>query len=604
MPKASPERSTVAAADKWKTEHLYPNDAAWEKDRQALVASLAGIAECRGRFKGDRALVLTCLERTFAARKRYARLANYASRRHDEDTRVPGYQGMKEVIEKVGTDFRATTAFIEPELLSLPASFLKGLTGAPDFADYDRYLREVLRLKPHILSPAEEGLLAQASQMQNAGYNAYSAFSGADLVFPTVKDERGKEVRLTQALFSRFRTSPDRKVRKAAFDTLFSTYHGYRNTLASLLSAQVNANLVFVKARKYSSALEAALYPDDIPVSVYENMIAAVNRHLPTLHRYLALRRKRLGLKQLHYYDLYAPIVEKVTLRYPVPKARQTLVEALAPLGSPYTEALARGLAADAGWLDLVPNKGKRSGAYMDGSAYDVHPFVLGNYLDDYNSLSMLAHEMGHAMHSHFSNRHQPYPKADYSIFTAEVASTLNEALLAEHLLRAAKRPGEQLFLLGEQMEGFRLTLFRQCLFAEFELELYRRAERQEALTADVLSELYLKLARRYYGHDDKVVVVDEAYAAEWAYIPHFFYNFYVFQYVTGITAATALAELIREQGATARDRYLDNLIKAGGSDAPIEILKRAGVDLRTTQPYDLAVGVFNRTLDRAEALS
>jgi oligoendopeptidase F len=474
----------------------------------------------------------------------------------------------------------------------------------PRFAEFDRYLRELLRQKRHVLSPAEEALLARTSLMHDSGHNAYATFSAADLRFPSIRRGKGKPLELTQSLFSRYRASPRRKLRRAAFDTFFGTYAGYRNTLAALLSAQVNANLVQAQARRYRDALEAALDPDDIPVSVYHSLIKAANKHLPKLHRYLELRRRLLGLKRLRYYDLYVPMVEAVRFKIPYEKGCRLLLEAMAPMGPAYVEALAHGLAPESGWVDPFPNAGKRSGAYMEGSAYDVHPYVLGNYLDDYNSLSMIAHEMGHAIHSHLSNAHQPYPKADYSIFVAEVASTLNEALLAEDLGRRLQGKKRR-FLLGEQLESFRQTFFRQALFAEFELEIYRIAQRNEALTADRLTETYLGIARRYYGHDQGVVEIDDAYGVEWAYIPHFYFNFYVFQYATGITAATALCQMITaDSGTGARQRYIDNLLKAGCARSPITILKRAGVDLDTAKPYDLAMSAFDRTIDRLERAS
>jgi oligoendopeptidase F len=604
MARATPERDRIPAEHQWKTKDLFRSDAAWERERSAIAAALPALAEHRGRLKkGGVGAVKACLDEVFALRQRLARLSSYSSRKNDQDTRVARYQAMREVVEKLGSELEAQAAFVEPELLSLSQKALRALVSAPELSDYSRTLAEILRRKPHILGAQEESLLASLSLLRDSGYNAYSAFCGAELIFPEIEDERGKKVRLTQATFSRHRSSHVRKVRKATFDAFFGTFKGYRSTLASLLSSQVNANVVYARARRYDTALESALDPDDLPVAVYDNMVTALNRHLPVLHRYLDLRRRLLGLRKLAYYDLYPPIVDKVKLRYPYAKAGETLLAALAPMGQRYLKPLAKGLAPKSGWIDPFPNKGKRSGAYMDGSAYDVHPFVLGNYLDDYNSLSMLAHEMGHAMHSFFSNKNQPFPKADYSIFIAEVASTLNEALLADYAIEREKNPKRKLYLLGEQLEGFRQTMFRQAMFAEFERAMYTRAERGEALTADALSALYLEVARRYYGHDKGVVQVDERYAIEWAYIPHFYYHYYVFQYVTGMTAATALAELIKREGPAARDRYIENLLYAGCAAPPIDILRSAGVDLTTSDPYDIAIGVFERCIDQAEAL-
>jgi oligoendopeptidase F len=600
----TPERKDIPEKHKWNTRHLFASDAAWEKERKALPALFKSVADLRGKLSEGPETVKTCLDRFFDTRKRLGRLIAYAHRSYDQDTRVAKYQGMKEVIEKIATDFSATSAFIQPELLALPVETLKGMIKEKRFAPYDQYLRDILRLKPHILSPSEESLLAASALMRDTGYNVYSSFTGADLRFPTIKDEKGKPVQLTQALFARYRASRDRGVRKAAFDALFTTFGDYKNTLAALLSAQVSANIVYAKARKYKTALEGALDANAIPTSVYHNMVKAVNKHLPTLHRYLKLRQKLLGLKELRYYDMYPPMVAKVELKYPYEDAAKLLTEAMEPLGKDYVASLAKGLDPASGWIDPFPNKGKRSGAYMDGSAYDVHPYVLGNYLGEYNSLSMLAHELGHAMHSFLTNKSQPYAKSDYSIFVAEVASTLNEALLMRKMLATVKDPKQKLYLLGEQLENFRQTLFRQAMFAEFELALYTRAERKEPLTADAISKTYLGLLRKYYGHEKGIVKVDELYAMEWAYIPHFYYDYYVFQYVTGITAATALSEQIGKQGAKAADRYVKHLLQAGSSDYPIQLLKRAGVDLTSTKPYDIAMGVFERALGEIEALA
>ncbi len=599
----TPERKDIPPQYQWKTTDLFASDAAWEKSHDEVVGSFKAIARCKGTLAKGPQQVLTCLRRYFETHKRLMQLSNYAHRKYDQDTRVSKYQGLKAVVEKSATEFGQVSAFLQPELLGLPQKTLQALIKDPAFSDYSQFLRDILRNKPHILSPKEEALLAGASQMRDTGYTVYSAFSAADIQFPEIRDEKGKKVRLTQALFARHRASPKRPVRKATFDAFFGTYQGYKNTLAALLSAQVNANITYAKARRYKSALEAALDANNIPTSVYRNMITAVNRHLPLLHRYLELRRKLLGLDQLRYYDMYPSVIQRVEMKYDYEQAAALVAEALAPMGPEYVAVLQRGMDPKSGWVDVFPNQGKRSGAYMDGSAYDVHPSVLCNHLGDYSSMSTLAHEMGHALHSYLSNKNQPYAKADYSIFNAEVASTFNEALLMHLMLKKEQDPRRRLYLLGEQLEGFRQTLFRQAMFAEFELAIYERAERKEALTADDITRIYLEVCRRYYGHDKKVVLVDEPYGIEWAYVPHFYYNFYVFQYVTGITAATAMAEMVLAKGEPARDRYLTHMLKAGGADYAIAQMKRAGVDLTTTKPYDLALGVFERTLEEAEAL-
>jgi oligoendopeptidase F len=600
----TPERKDIPAKYKWSIKDIFPTDAAWEKERKGLVGSFPGISRCKGKLSQGKKMVKTCLDAVFGARKRLARLGSYAHRKYDEDTRVANYQGKREVVEKLGTEFMAITAFIQPELLALPAAKLRALIADKDLKDYDQYLRDLLREKPHILSQSEEELLANASLMRDTGLTVYSAFTTADLKFPVIKDEAGKPVQLTQSLFTKYRASPDREVRKRAFQVFFSTFRDYRNTLASLLGAQVNANIVYAKARKYKSALEAALDANNIPVSVYKNMIKAINKHLPSLHRYLRLRQKLLGLTELRYFDLYPPMIAKVDLKFPYEQAEGLLAKAMSPLGKDYVATLSKALKPGSGWIDVFPNQGKKSGAYMDPSAFDVHPFVLTNYLGEYNSLGTVAHEMGHAMHSFLTNQVQPYAKSEHAIFVAEVASTLNEALLMREMLRTTKDPKKRLFLLGEQLENFRQTLFRQSMFAEFELAVYERAEKKEPLTAEFISQTYLDLLRRYYGHAKGLVKVDDLYGVEWGYVPHFYYGYYVFQYVTGITAATALSEQISKDGNPAAQRYIDNLLKAGSSDYPIPMLKRAGVDLTSVKPYDVAMAVFDRALAEAEKLT
>ena len=373
--------------------------------------------------------------------------------------------------------------------------------------------------------------------------------------------------------------------------------------LAALLASHVNASVTVARARKYRSAIEAALDEHNIPVAAYGRMVRAINRYLPLLHRYLRLRKKLLGVKTLRYYDMYPSMIRKVDLRFPYGQSVKIVKRGLAALGPEVGDALTRGLRDGAGWVDVYPTKGKRSGAYMDGDGYDVHPFVLLNHLDNYGSLTTLAHEMGHAVHSYLSNKHQPWPKSRYAIFVAEVASTTGEALLMEDMLAREKDKQRRLFLLGQRLESFRTTLFRQAMFAEFERALYSAAEKGTAITADKLSDYYLELLRRYYGHARGVSNIGPINAYEWAYIPHFYYNYYVWQYATGMTAAVALAEKIRKGGKKARDAFVNKLLKAGASDHPMTLLRRAGVDLRTTRPYAVAMGVFRRTLDEAEKI-
>ncbi|MCB9555602.1 MAG: oligoendopeptidase F [Deltaproteobacteria bacterium] len=596
-------RSEIPAEYQWKTSDLYANDDCWETARKELIEQFAALRSLPGTLADrDETSLRSAFDMVFAARQQLARLGSYACRKNDEDTRVPRYQAMKAVFEKLSTDLETALAFLEPELLALPETRLKQLAKAAELSDYSRFIERLLKRKPHVLSPKEEALLAQTGLLQYAPYNAYAAFSGADLRFPPITDEAGKSVELTQAMFARYRASADRAVRKRAFETFFGTHANFQNTFASLLSSQINAHSVLARARHYDSAIDAALAVDELPTSVFQQMLASTNAHLPLLHRYLKLRRKLLGLDTLHYHDLYPPMIAQQPLQFSYQQAIDLLCDSAAPLGAEYVSDLRIGLDPQNGWVDPLPCQGKRSGAYMDGSAYDVHPFVLANYLDDYNSLSTMAHEMGHAMHSYYSNRSQPYAKADYSIFVAEVASTLNEALLARHLLGKLKG-ADRLYVLGERLEGFRQTFFRQAMFAEFEAACYRLVESGKALTAEQLNTTFLEIARHYYGHQQEVVTIDDCYAVEWAYVPHFYYNFYVFQYVTGITAATALSETILKQGESAAQRYINQMLHRGCAAPPIDLLRDAGVDLTSDEPYRITMRVFERTLEEVERL-
>ena len=598
---AARPRAEVPSEYCWRPQHLVLDDEAWDEQYEALCSDLPMLSQCSGQLHDPRQL-LGCLDQLFELRRRLALLSSYAHRRHDEDMSVGKYQALRERVEKLTIQLDESSAFVEPELCQMADVQLSEIQKRPELCDYNRYINGVQRRKAHILSVSEEKLMASLSLTRDNAHSAYSAFSGADLRFDPIRIN-GQTIQLTQAEFSRYRASCDRKLRKAAFEQFFGTFFMYRNTLAALLSGHLNANVVFARARKFESALESALYPDELPRSVYEQMNRAVRSELPTLHRYLNVRRKLLGVDELHYYDLYAPIVQQdVALTFDYSASVRTLVEALRPLGADYVADLAEGLALENGWIDVYPNKGKRTGAYMDGSAYGVHPFVLCNHLDDLNSLSTLAHEMGHAMHTFYTNRKQPFAKADYSIFVAEVASTVNEALLGEYLLSQASDDRVRLYLLGQQLEGFRQTLFRQAMFAEFEAAAYERVESGAALTADDLSHEYLSVARAYYGHPD-VVTVDDRYGIEWAYVPHFYYNFYVFQYATGIVAATALASAIRETD-SAKEAYRTGLLEAGCATSPVDTLRNAGVDLTSKEPYEVTGRVFDRTISEVESVA
>jgi oligoendopeptidase F len=454
-----------------------------------------------------------------------------------------------------------------------------------------------------VLGRGEEELIAGSAVMGGAPYNIFQAYTGSDMNFGEITDSAGAKVKLSVAAYIKYRESPVREDRAKVFETFFGAYRRDANTLATTLASQVDANVFYAKARRYGSALEASLFPDNVPPSLYDNLVANIAANVPVLHRYLGMRKKLLGLDELRYYDLYVPVIDKVDIKSDYATGAKVVAEALAPMGPEYRKVLTDAMQPGSGWIDVYPNQGKRTGAYMTGDHYDVHPYVLLNFVDNYNAVSTLAHEMGHAMHSHLSNRAQPYPKADYPIFVAEVASTFHEALLMEHMLRTVTDPEQRLYLLVESMEMFRTTMFRQAMFADFEREVYRKAEKKEPLTAESISAVYLGMLKRYYGHEKGVVKIDDLYAYEWAYIPHFYYNFYVYQYVTGFIAANALAQDVLAKGDKARDRYVGSMLKGGSSDYALNLLKSAGVDMLAREPYEKAIALFERRMDEAEKI-
>ena len=533
-----------------------------------------------------------------------SRLSVYAHSLSDEDVRAARPREMKQAAEELVTAFAAATSWVRPEILALdPAKVRRWITQEAKLAPYRMYLEETLRRRPHTLGAPEEKIVAEAGEMERAGGEVHGVLSNADLPYPTIKLSTGESVRLDASAFTLHRQARVRADRDKVFASFFGALKTYERTMGATLSAVVKAHLFEKRVRQFDTALAAALFQDNIPPAVYKQLLADVHRSLPTLHRYLALRKRMLGLETLRYQDLYVPLVASVDMRFEPDEARAITLDALAPLGKTYREALSKGF--NSRWTDYLPSTGKRSGAYSTG-VYGVHPYQLLNFNGRYEDLTTLAHESGHSMHTFLSHAAQPYPTADYSIFVAEVASTFNENLLIHFMLDRAKDDATRLFLLGTLLDGLRTTLFRQTQFAEFELAIHEQAERGEPLTGENLSTLYLKIARDYYGHDKKVCQVDDLLAIEWAYIPHFYYNFYVYQYATSMVASTSLARTVREElttGKTARrDAYL-KLLSAGSSKYPVDLLKDAGVDMTTSAPFDAAIAEMNATMDEMERI-
>jgi oligoendopeptidase F len=519
----------------------------------------------------------------------------------DQDTRDSKYLAMQQELTQVYSDFSAKVSFIEPEILKIDRSIVdKFISGEKGLEVYRHYLDDILRRKAHTGTEGEEKIIADASLMADGAQNIYGIFSNAEFPYPEVTLSDGKTVKLDQASYSLYRTVPNREDRKKVFAAFFGKINEYRRTFGTQLYAEVKKNMFFTRARKYNSALEAALDANNIPLPVYRGLVDNVNANLGTFHRYLKLRKRILGLNELHYYDLYAPLVSGVDLKYSVEEAEANILAALAPLGSDYLAVTRKSFSER--WVDMFPSEGKRSGAYSNGSAYDVHPYMLMNYNGKYDDMSTLAHELGHTMQSYLSNKTQPYPTSQYPIFVAEVASTFNEALLIDYMLKRITDDQVKLSLLGNYLEGIKGTVFRQTQFAEFELRIHDMSEKGESLTGDNLSALYSKITKKYYGHEKGVCIVDDEIKVEWAYIPHFYYNFYVYQYATSFTASAALSEQVMAGDKAATKRYMD-FLSAGGSDYPINLLKKAGVDMTTSTPFELTMKKMNRVMDDIEKI-
>ena len=600
---AQPQKDRASVPDKykWDLSQIYPTDAAWRAAKDKVAADIPKITAFKGTLASSAARLAEALEVTNSVSKEFARAYVYASMKADEDIRVASYQGNVQEMQQLGASFGAQAAFIEPEILKAGSDTInKFIASEPKLAIYAQSLRDTLRRSDHTLSEPEERLLAQSSLLQASPSDVYNILSNADFPYPTVTLSDGKSVKLDSASFSLYRGVPNRQDREKVMSAFFNALGSFRGTFGSTLNGQVQGDLFTAKARKYPTALAASLDGPNIPVTVYTGLVEGVNRNLPTFHRYLNLRKKMMGLPDLHYYDLYAPLVGAVDTNYTPDEAEKNTMAALAPLGPEYAAAAKRAFSER--WIDMYPTPGKASGAYSNGGAYDVHPYMLINYNGKYADVSTIAHELGHTMHSYLSNKTQPFPTANYATFVAEVASTFNEALLIDYMLKQIKDDEVKLALLGNYLEGIKGTVFRQTQFAEFELRAHEMAEKGEPLTGDALSKLYAEITKKYYGHDKGICVVDDYVAHEWTFIPHFYRNFYVFQYATSFTASSALAEKVMAGDPAATKRYLA-FLSAGSSKYPIDLLKDAGVDMTTQEPLELTMKKMNRVMDEMEAL-
>ncbi len=594
--KKIPERSEIQEQDKWAIHDIYATDELWEEDLKKAKELIPVYGSYVGKLGGSAQAMLEYCRLEERTAEMADALANYAMRRSDEDARVSKYQAMVGRLMSAYVELGAASSFATPEIMAIYEETMERFYAeCPELEHFRRYLTDIRRRREHVLSPAEEKLLAAAGEMANAPDNIYGMFSDADIVFPDVEDGQGNKHPLSQGTYIAHMESEDRVLRKNAFEGLYHTYGSFKNTISAILSAQVKQLEFFAKARKYGSSLEASLDRTNVPTEVYTNLIEAVHKNLDKMYRYVDLRKKLLGVDELHMYDLYCPLVGGVDKKASIDEAKSVIYDALAPLGEDYRKILKQGF--DSRWIDVYENACKRSGAYSAGAK--VHPFVLMNYTGTLDSQFTLAHEMGHALHSYLSNKTQAPLDANYVIFVAEVASTCNEALLMEYLLGKTTDKKERAYLINHFLEQFRTTLYRQTMFAEFELNIGKMAQEGTSLTPEVLNAEYRRLNRLYFGEN---IVLDDEIDMEWMRIPHFYYNYYVFQYATGYAAAIALSRRILREGESAVKDYL-GFLSGGCSKSPIDLLKGAGVDMSTTAPVEEALALFGELIGEMEEL-
>ena len=597
MARELPKRSEVSVGDTWALEDMYENLAAWEQDVEAARLLSVSIESAKEQITESGFGLYSILEQYMDCSAKLSMASNYAHRASDVDTQDTKNLANARKIDSVAVEISSRLAFFEPLVLELSQDQLERFyREEPRLEAYRLYIEEIQRQKEHRLSPEMEALLASAGEIRQAPGEIFGIFNNADLQFPEIEDEKGEKIRITHGRYITLLNSTDRRVRKEAFAALYQTYGQYQNTLATVYESQVKQLMFEARARHYRSNLEAAVFANNVSPVVYDNLIEAINENLDKMYRYVRMRKQCLGLDELHMYDIYVPMISDVDKHIPFANAKETVLKALAPLGSRYVQLVSEGF--DSRWIDIYENEGKRSGAYSAG-AYGVHPYVLLNYDGILNDMFTLAHEMGHAMHSYFSNEAQPYAYADYRIFVAEVASTCNEVLLIEYLLKHTTDKKEKAYLINHFLDSFRTTVYRQTMFAEYEKVTNALAESGESLTADVLKKVYYELNCKYYGPD---MVSDEEIGLEWARIPHFYYNFYVYQYATGFSAAVAIARRILAEGEPAVADYME-FLRSGSTKSPVELLKIAGVNMETKEPIRAALQVFGELMDEMEQL-
>lgn len=591
------KREEVRVEDTWNLADMYADREAWEADLQKAEGIISELEAFEGKCTASAGDLLTVLDKESEVSQILQLAYNYAQRLFDQDQKNATHQAMTAKIVALYAKCAEKTAFIDPEILDTPDEVMEGyFSELPKLEFYRKHIAEIKRLKQHRLSAEMEKLIALTAEMSDTASDTYSIFNNAELTFPEIEDENGEKVRITQGRFVSLLESADRRVRKDTFEQFYATYEKFLNTIASLYNGQVKQQIFHAKARKYNSTLEAAVDSNNVSPSVYRNLVDTINHNLDKMHHYIKLRQKCLGVEELHMYDIYTPMIPDMAKHISFEEAKETVLKALAPLGEDYVAKVKEGF--ENRWIDIYENQGKCSGAYSAG-AYGVHPYVLLNYNGTLDNMFTLAHEMGHAMHSYYSNEAQPFIYSQYKIFVAEVASTCNEILLMEYLLKNTTDKKERAYLLNHYLDSFKGTVFRQTQFAEFEMRTNAMVEAGESLNAENLNALYLELNQKYYGPD---MISDKEISYEWARIPHFYYNFYVYQYATGFTSAVAIARSILKEGAPAVERY-KKFLSGGCSDTPVELLKIAGVNLETPAPIQSALDVMGEILDEMETL-
>lgn len=594
-------REEVDEKYKWDLTDIYPSDEAWNQAKDKLVVELNKIDSYKGHITGSAANLLDFLKYNTEVSKTSARLRIYASLNSDLDTRVMKYQGMKQELQQIGAEIAARSAFVRPEILAVDWLVIETyMEQEPELKSYEKLLRDLYRLKDHTPNEDEGRILGLSGMVTGTAGSIYGTFKNAEMPNPEVTLSDGTKVTLDSPGFARNRAVTNRDDRELIFDAFFNNFGKFKASYGEMLYGNVKKDVYYARANNYESALEAALYPNNIPVEVYHALVENVNKNLPAFYRYLNIKKRMLGVDTLKYSDLYVNVVKDVDLKYDYDEGMKIILESLAPLGEEYVSTVKK--AYNNRWLDVYPSTGKRSGAYSDDDFYDGHPFILLNYNGQYDDVSTVAHELGHTMHSYFSIKNQPWQTSRYTTFVAEVASTFNEELLFNHVMEGIKDDQVRLSLLMNRLDGFKGTLFRQTQFAEYELRIHEAVEKGIPLTGDYLSNLYMEIVKKYYGHDQGICFVNDCINMEWAYIPHLYYNFYVYQYSTSFTASVSLARSVMEGEKGAKERYM-KFLGSGGSDYPIELLKKAGVDMTGDEVFTKTIDAMNDVMDQIEEI-